>query len=186
MTPVAQVISSERLDLVPASPACLRASLEGDRAAAERLLGYAIALEWYERRGTIEMRLAQLEHDPALQPWLLRAIVLRAEGIVVGHIGFHTAPGPEYLAGIAPEGVEYGYSVYPAYRRRGYAREACRALMAWATECCGVTTFVLSIRPDNVPSQGLAAQLGFRRVGSHVDPIDGVEDILLLQVVDVP
>jgi RimJ/RimL family protein N-acetyltransferase len=173
------IIQSRRLDLVSLTPAFLQASLARDRATVDRLLGVCVSPEWFDKPALIEMRLAQLRQDPALQPWLLRAMVLRAEQTVVGHIGFHSQPGPAYLADIAPGGVEYGYSVYPAYRRRGYAREACETLMAWATEQHGVTTFVLSIRPDNVPSQQLAGQLGFDRVGSHVDPVDGVEDILL-------
>jgi RimJ/RimL family protein N-acetyltransferase len=41
-----------------------------------------------------------------------------------------------------------------------------------------VTKFVLSIRPDNAASQALAAELGFVRVGSHPDEVDGLEDVL--------
>ena len=182
MSDVADVISSERLDLVPLMPAFLQASLERDRAAAERLLEHTLSPEWFDRPAVIKRRLAQLRQDPTLQPWLLRAIVLRAEGVMVGRIGFHSQPDPAYLTDIAPGGVEYGYTVYPAYRRQGIAREACRALMAWASERHGVSTFVLSIRPDNLPSQRLAEQLGFRQIGSHVDPIDGPEDILALHV----
>jgi [ribosomal protein S5]-alanine N-acetyltransferase len=36
---------------------------------------------------------------------------------------------------------------------------------------------VLSISPDNTPSLRLAAALGFKKIGSHVDEDDGVEDI---------
>ena len=52
------------------------------------------------------------------------------------------------------------------------------ALMRWAHEDHGVTRFVLSIRPDNTASQNLAASLGFARIGSHLDEVDGLEDIL--------
>jgi RimJ/RimL family protein N-acetyltransferase len=54
--------------------------------------------------------------------------------------------------------------------------------MRWATESHGVRTFVLSIRPDNIASQALAAKLGFRRIGLHVDDVDGVEDVLVFTV----
>ena len=50
--------------------------------------------------------------------------------------------------------------------------------MKWACEAHGVRRFVLSIRPDNIPSQALAAQLGFVRIGSHIDEVDGLEEIL--------
>jgi ribosomal-protein-alanine N-acetyltransferase len=109
---------------------------------------------------------------------LLRGMVLRKDAIMIGHIGFHTAPGPEYLRPFAPGAVEFGFEIYPAFRRRGYAREASLALMRWAKEVQGISHFVLSIRPDNIPSQSLAASLGFVRIGSHIDEVDGVEDVL--------
>ena len=40
-----------------------------------------------------------------------------------------------------------------------------------------VHRFVVSISPDNLPSLGLAAKLGFRKIGSHIDELDGPEDI---------
>lgn len=49
--------------------------------------------------------------------------------------------------------------------------------MQWAYEEHQVTRFVVSIRPDNIPSRRLAGQLGFTRIGSHVDEEDGLEDI---------
>jgi RimJ/RimL family protein N-acetyltransferase len=50
--------------------------------------------------------------------------------------------------------------------------------MRWAHQIHGVTRFVLSIRPDNIASQALAAGLGFVRIGSHIDEVDGLEEIL--------
>ena len=50
--------------------------------------------------------------------------------------------------------------------------------MHWAHLAHGVARFVMTIRPDNVPSQALAAGLGFVRIGSHIDEVDGLEDIL--------
>ncbi len=54
--------------------------------------------------------------------------------------------------------------------------------MHWALHTQGVTRFALTIRPDNHPSQALAAQLGFVRIGSHIDEVDGLEDILECKV----
>ena len=82
------------------------------------------------------------------------------------------------MTAISPGAAEFGYTVFPPYRRRGYAREASIALMDWARQTHGVTRFIVSIRPDNVASQALAASLGFVRIGSHLDEVDGLEDIL--------
>jgi RimJ/RimL family protein N-acetyltransferase len=177
----AMTIASERLDLITLSPAFFTASLAGDRAAAERILGVSIPPEWYGKQATMEMRLADLRSNPSLQPWLLRAMVLREDRLMVGHIGFHDGPNAEHLRAIAPGAVEFGYTVFPPFRRRGYAREASRALMRWAHQEQHVTRFVVSIRPDNLPSRRLAEQFGFQKIGSHVDEIDGLEEIYELQ-----
>jgi [ribosomal protein S5]-alanine N-acetyltransferase len=180
--PPTATIATERLDLITLPPAFLAASLAMDRARAEAWLGLSIPREWFDETGLMRLRLADLERDPALQPWLLRAIGLRAARQMVGHIGFHTAPGPAYLEDLAPGGVEFGYTVFPVYRRQGIAREAAGGLMRWAHTTCGVERFVLSISPDNVPSLRLAASFGFRPIGSHVDEEDGVEEIFEMRM----
>ena len=176
------VIESERLLLIPMSAAFLEASLAGDEARAANLMGLAMPPEWLAARGLMDIRLPQLQADPSLQPWLLRAVVLRQTGEMIGHIGFHTLPGADYLRDIAPGGVEMGYTVYPPFRRQGYAREACAALLDWAHSEHGVTRFVLSIRPDNLPSLRIAERLGFHKVGSQVDEDDGPEDIYVREM----
>jgi RimJ/RimL family protein N-acetyltransferase len=115
------------------------------------------------------LRLSQLLKNPGLLPWLLRAISLRERRLLVGHIGFHTAPGAEYLAELSPGGAEFGFGVLEPWRRRGIATEASAAVMRWAIEEHLVQRFVLSISPDNAPSLGLAAKLGFpeNRVASR-------------------
>jgi RimJ/RimL family protein N-acetyltransferase len=125
----------------------------------------------------LALRLDQLDRDPTLQPWLLRAMALRS-GEMVGHIGFHTSPGAEYLEPWRPRGVEFGFTVYAPHRRRGYAREASLALMDWAHREHGARHFVLTISPDNLPSQRLAAGRGFSHIGEHIDELDGIEHIL--------
>ena len=170
-------ILTERLTLIPMTADFLEASLARDTARAESLLGLAVPEIWYTEMGLMRHRVSQLEKDPALLPWLVRAIGLRATGLMVGHMGFHTAPGAAYLKDRAPGGVEFGYTVFEPYRQQGVAREAAEALMRWAHQLHGVDHFVLSISPYNVPSQRLAARLGFTKVGSHVDEDDGLEEV---------
>lgn len=174
------IISSERLDLIPLTPEFLLLSLDGDDSAAEEMLGLSIPDHWYERRSLLKLRLKQLMSEPAYQPWSLRAMGLREEHAMIGHIGFHTQPGAAYLQDISSTGVEYGYRVYEPYQRQGYAKEACRAMMQWASREHGVIEFVVTISPENVPSLRLAAGLGFQRVGSHIDEVDGLEHIFRL------
>lgn len=172
-------IHSERLVLVPMTPLFLRASLVRNLAEAERELGMTLPEEWPDGAADVlSLRLKQIEEDPTVQPWLLRAIALRDMPVMIGHIGFHEAPRFEPPHPLCPGAGEFGYTIFPPYRRRGYAREASLALMQWARQSMGLTRFVLSISPDNTASQALAAQLGFARIGSQMDEIDGLEDVL--------
>jgi hypothetical protein len=54
--------------------------------------------------------------------------------------------------------------------------------MRWAQTLHGVSAFAVTISPDNCPSLALVKSLGFVRVASHTDEVDGVEDIFLLNV----
>lgn len=174
------VISSGRLNLVLLTPEVLRLSLEGNTEAVQGLLEFSVPEDWYQQQTLIRLRLQQINNNPAYQPWSTRAIVLRDERQMVGTIGFHTPPGAAYLHPYAPDGVEFGYTVFPPFQRRGYAREACLALMGWAYDEHQVTEFVVTISPENTPSLRLAENLGFRKVGSHIDEEDGLEEIFRL------
>ena len=173
-------IRSQRLDLISLTPELLQRTLDRDHAAAEQCLGLSIPTDWYQNRELIELRLQQLQQEPAYKPWCLRAIGQRQNRTMVGFVGFHTRPGAEYLSEIAPNGVEFGYTVFAPFRRQGYAREACAALMNWACQEQQVCEFVVTISPENIASTRLAQEFGFEQVGSHIDDVDGLEYIYRL------
>lgn len=175
-TPV-NVITTARLELVLMSVSFMEALRASDFVTAEQEIGAGVPhgmaadLEHF-----LEYRLAQVARDPVILEWLGRAMVLAGDDgtrRVIGSIGFH---GPPDDSGR----LEVGYRVEPAFRRRGYAIEAVRALFDWATECHGVTRFVASVSPTNEASLSLIAQLGFREIGSQIDEIDGLELVFLL------
>ena len=161
------------------TPEFLRASIAGKAEVAEALLGGSLPKDWPCELRILRLRLEQLEADPTLQPWSLRAMRLRSTNAMIGHIGFHTRPGAPYLREWSPEGVEFGCTVFSAYQRQGFAREASLGLMNWATDMHGVTEFVVTIGRNNHASHALFSGLGFAKVGSHVDDVDGLEDILI-------
>ena len=101
---------------------------------------------------------------------------------MAGHIRFHSRPNPEYLQPYARDAVEFGYVVFEPHRRRGYATEAADAVMRWAEARHGVRRFVATVSPDNLPSLAMVKKLGFRKIGEHVDDIDGVEEVFLRDV----
>jgi RimJ/RimL family protein N-acetyltransferase len=176
------MIHTPRLDLIALSPDFLRASIRGDLKSASQLIDLIIPAEWLDAQWLMEMRLAKMRENPALEPWLLRAIALRETRTMVGFIGFHTLPGADYLNQYAPGSVEFGYTIFSEYRRRGFASEAAEALMDWATREHHVRRFIVSISPTNEASLGVAQKFGFRKVGSFTDPEEGPEDIFLREV----
>ena len=165
-------IRTPRLELVHMSIAAMRALLARDLATAEREVGAAIPDGFPEHLDDfLRYRLAQLDADASILPWLGRVMVLAdADGSrrVIGSIGFHGAPD---------EGgrLEVGYRIEPEYRRRGYTREAVRAMFDWAATEHGIHRFIASIRPDNEASLGLARGFGFVQTGTHMDEVDGLE-----------
>ena len=146
------------------------------------MIGLVLPPEWSEAKWLMELRLRQMRENPALELWVLRAIGLRETKTMIGHMGFHTLPGADYLKSYAPGSVEFGYSIFPNYRRMGYASEAVQALMDWATHEHVVRRFIVSISPTNEPSLRLAQKFGFRKVGTATDDQGRVEDVFLLDV----
>jgi RimJ/RimL family protein N-acetyltransferase len=164
------------------SPDFLNASLRDDLESASKLIKLAIPAEWLEAKWLMEMRLAKMRENAELEAWLLRAIGLRETKTMIGFIGFHTLPGADYLDSYALDSVEFGYTIFPDYRGKGYDSEAAEALMNWATREHSVTRFVVSISPTNEPSLRIAQKFGFYKVGTVTDPEDGVEDIFLREI----
>ena len=174
-------IRTERLELLAFTPEVIEALVarDGDRAA--ELLGATVPGDWPDRHDErfLHLRLGQLRAHADLQEWSVRGVVLVSESALVGHIGFHGPPGVNALR--RADGVEVGYSIFPAFRRRGIATEAVGGLMQWAREAHDIRAFVASVSPQNDASLGVVGKLGFEHVGEHWDDEDGLEHEFLLE-----
>lgn len=101
---------------------------------------------------------------------------------MVGFISFHhKAPDPD-LTEFSELGVELGYTVEQAFRRKGYAKESAIAMMDWANREFGVRDFVLTISPENHPSLEMAESMNFETIGEWDDPIDGLEFVMKAEI----
>lgn len=158
---------TERLELMPLPPGLLEPIARGDASVAARRLDAVVPEGWTDTIPA-QQRLEQLAADPSEQPWLVRAIVLRAPRRVVGNVGFHGAPDNNGR-------VEVGYGIVPAQRRQGYAREAIAGLTDWAFATGEARVCVASVSPRNTGSLALVRSLGFRQVGEQIDELDGLE-----------
>jgi ribosomal-protein-alanine N-acetyltransferase len=161
----------------------LESLLAGERGESVRLLGAAIPNDWpndHDER-FLRYRLGQMDRDPRAQQWSVRAIVLPgARRRMIGHAGFHGAPGVNGPQ--RPNALEIGYSIFPRYRSRGYATEAVSALMTWAREERGIRHFIASVGLHNEPSLAIVRKLGFVQTGDQWDEEDGLELVFELAV----
>lgn len=161
------------LALLPAS--VLEALNAGsiDRANAE--FGRPLPPTFLDHTSLWGYRIAQVREDPSVLRWLVRAVIDVDSDQIVGHAGFH---GPPDETGM----VEIGYTIEPAFRRRGYARATTAALIDYASGEPGVTRVRASISPDNVASLATIRPFGFVQVGEQMDEIDGLELIFEVPV----
>jgi RimJ/RimL family protein N-acetyltransferase len=175
------VVELTRLDLVLLSTACIEALLSGRRSDAEAEMGAAIPSWWPDEHDQrfLRFRLDQVGRDPSAREWIVRGLVLRETGELIGHGGFHGPPGVNGLK--RSDAVEIGYTVFPAFRGAGYATEAAAGLIRWAHEERGVRAFQASVAPGNDPSLAIVRKLGFRQTGEQWDEVDGLELVFLLE-----
>jgi len=162
------MISTPRLDLVPASPELLR-DLLGSREALTVHLGAEVPASWppeHVDAAAIRYILDRIQQAPGHAPWWLYFVVGRkgsAEGAVVGTAGFKGPPDTEGT-------VEIGYSIVEEHRRRGYASEAVRGLLDHAFGTPGVRRVVAETLPELTPSIGVLRNCGFLLEGEGSEP----------------
>ena len=113
-------------------------------------------------------RLKQLETEPEAAAWIVRAVVAEPDGVVIGHAGYHGPPDDRGM-------VEVGYTVDPAYRRRGYAKAILAALLERSAAEPAVRVVRASVSPDNAGSLATIAHFGFTQIGDQWDEEDGLE-----------
>ncbi len=109
--------------------------------------------------------------------WALRgfgmwSIVEKASGSTIGSCGIVWAEGwPRH---------ELTWWVAPASRRRGYALEASRAVIAWAYDSLGWRNVETHMNDDNVAARALAEKLGGAVAARERFPDGLVRSIYLL------
>jgi len=150
---------TERLELIAATPALLRAELAAPTQLAA-LLEVAVPQEWpppLNTPETAQYALRFLEGGPDCAGWMTWYFVRQDGRVLVGQGGFCGRPKD----GV----VEVGYSLLPAHQARGYATEAVRALLAQAFSRPEVHTVSAQTFPHLTPSLRVLERLGFRPTG---------------------
>jgi len=162
------VIVTERLRLVPATPALVRAALAG-RETLAAALGTAVPETWphqYLDRPALEYTLERVAGPPAREGWWLHFVVLNrgaAGPLLIGTAGFK---GPVSADGI----VEVGYGIVSDHQRCGYASEAVRGLLAQAFAVPEVRRVIAETLPELIASIGVLRKCGFRPAEGGSEP----------------
>lgn len=151
------MVRTERLHLVPCTPDIVRVMMETPHELAP-LFQATIPEGWPtpDLKEASSYFLSRLEEDPLAYVWLIWAILSEADRSVVGDIGFKGKPDADGT-------VEMGYSIIPAFRRRGFAVEAARGLVTWAAGTGEVKTIVAECDSDNIASIRVLEKLRMER-----------------------
>jgi len=123
--------------------ALMQGWMPGSRAEADVFVG-SVAGVPFARRGM----------------WSQLGIVEAGNDALIGDVGAHVD-----ASGVV---AEIGYTIAPAFQRRGYATEAVRAILAELEAAYGIRCFTARTDPRNVASITLLTRLGFgeeRRIG---------------------
>lgn len=150
-------LRTRRLELFPCAAQVAQAAVQGG-ADLEPILGARVPDDWpaADLLEFLPTYAHQLQADPSLLGWGIWLMVHREERTLVGDLGFKGRPDDEGT-------VEIGYSVLGAYRRRGFAWEAVRALVDWGLAQQEVRRIVAECRVDNGPSIRVLEKAGLRQ-----------------------
>lgn len=161
-------LNSDRLRLIAATTAMLDAEDVSSRALAS-LLRLQEPQEWPpehngpETRAWVRGMISEHLADP---DWFTWYVITIDKPALIGIAGYKGPP--------AQEGhVEVGYSVLPAFQRRGLATEATRLLCNRAFADPRVSRVIAHTLPSLPASQRVLDKVGFVKTAELQDPDEG-------------
>jgi [ribosomal protein S5]-alanine N-acetyltransferase len=161
---------SHNVRLLAHSPDLLRA-LRENPGAYKSQVGVEIAEGIREFLGGPEVSesfLARLREATAADPWRDGFGVIHvAQNRLIGLASFNGAPDAEGT-------VEISYAIAPAHTGRGYATEAARLLIAYATSSGQVRTVRAHTLPEKNASTRVLEKCGFQHRGAVNHLEDGL------------
>ena len=149
------LLRTHRLDLLPLTTEQLKTLLENPPFLGKIIIAQNIIDANVIR--AIGMKLEKMKTLPSKGHlwqtyWLL---IIRAEGIGAGLLGFKSPPNERKQA-------EIGYGIAASYQNKGYMTEAVHALINWAFEnplCEGITATAVKTPASNRLLEKLGAQI---------------------------
>lgn len=152
-------IETERLTLLPIEREVMVRIHKGERPD---ISGYSPHPQWPLPilLEAFPVMANDLMDDPSLLGWHAWCVVKKNEGIIIGDVGFK---GPHDENGV----IKTGYSMIPAYRGKGYAREAVEAMTRTVKDAQKVKSIIAEVLALNIPSIKLLRSLGWEHVSDN-------------------
>jgi GNAT superfamily N-acetyltransferase len=163
-------IETKNLKLIPHSPSHLLALILQGADSYAGSIGFQPAdglRDFFVSKDVSPKWIAELRTTIVADPWAHGFGVLHlASGKVVGAAGFKGPPGTDGA-------VEIAYGIVPDYQGRGYATEAARALVSYASNSGRVRLICAHTLPTQNASTRVLTKCGFKLIGEVIDPEDG-------------
>lgn len=101
-----------------------------------------------------------LMDDPSLLGWHAWCVVQKDHNIIIGDVGFK---GPPDINGA----IKIGYSIIPAYRNQGLAKEAVKAMIETVSKDPSVRKITAEVLALNIPSIKLLGSQNWEHVSDN-------------------
>jgi RimJ/RimL family protein N-acetyltransferase len=140
-----------------------------DESELASLLQVSLADDWLgfpDARAAMPPGYEYLKSHPSAFGWWTYLFIHPADKALIGMGGFK---GEVNESGV----VEIGYSIAPAYRRRGLATEAARGLIGYAFSHPQVKRVDAHTLPEKNASTRVLERVGMKHIGTVIDPEDG-------------
>ena len=108
----------------------------------------------------------RLRYEPQQAGWWGWLFAEKETREVLGSVGVSGPPDETGAAGIA-------FSIYPSSEKKGYTKEAVKAVTEWVTAQAGVKSLRMTIHPKNFAAVRIAQHANFELKGTVVDNVVG-------------
>ena len=154
---IVPTLETKRLQLIPFTLDLKKAAMN-DSAKLLEMLGVYVPEHWPgpDLAEALPYFVENMEKAPSEPVWDWIAIHRLDQG-VIGGIGFMGGPDQDGV-------VEMGYDIVPEYRKRGYATEMARSLVAWTFQETGIKVVTASCLDDNIGSIKVLKNAGMHQL----------------------
>jgi RimJ/RimL family protein N-acetyltransferase len=159
------MIETKRLKLIACNQAHIHALMNSEPALAQ-FMGLWCAPGLVQFPESLPFALKMLDENPQNIRWGTFLFIYKVENKIIGLGGFKGVQNEEGM-------VEFGYSVVPTYRKKGFGTEAARGMIDYAFEWAIVNFVDAHTLPELNASTKILEKCGLTKIGEKVDETDG-------------